>query len=79
MDYNQPLMIINKVFALFKSPEYFNKIVKVKGWYRRSPVPYVEIFEMEVDGKKKKIYTYYFSIGLYVVLSLVLLILLFFL
>jgi Zn-dependent protease with chaperone function len=79
LDYNQPLMIINKVFALFKSPEYFNKIVKVKGWYRRSPVPYVEIFEMEVDGKKKKIYTYYFSIGLYVVLSLVLLILLFFL
>ena len=77
LDYNQPLHIVNKVFALFKSPEYFNKVVTVRGWYRRNPVPYVEIFEMEVDGKKKKIYTYYFRIGIYIVLSLILLIILF--
>ena len=32
--------------------------MKVKGWYRRSPVPYVEIKEMEIDGKIKKCYTY---------------------
>ena len=31
LDYNQPLWIINKVFALFKSPEYFNKTVKDYG------------------------------------------------
>ena len=78
LDYNQPLTVINKVFALFKSPEYFNKVVKVRGWYRRGPVPYVEIFEMEVDGKKKKIYTYYFSIIVYAILSLILLAVLFF-
>ena len=43
LDYNQPINIINKIFALFKSKEYFDKNVTVKGWYRRSPVPYVEI------------------------------------
>ena len=58
LDYNQPMFIINKIFALFKSKEYFDKEIKVSGWYRRSPVPYVELKTMEIDGKVKKIYTY---------------------
>lgn len=58
LDYNQPIKIVNKIFALFKSKEYFDKTIKVKGWYRRSPVPYVEIKEMEIDGKIKKCHTY---------------------
>lgn len=61
LDYNQPMHIINKIFALFKSPEYFNKTITVKGWYRRSPVPYVEIKSMIIDGKTKKCYTYRFT------------------
>ena len=67
LDYNQPLMIINKVFALFKSQEYFDKEVEVKGWYRRSPVPYVEIYEYVVDGKTKKVYTYKLTLVLYII------------
>ena len=67
LDYNQPLKIVNKIFALFKSEQYFNKEVKVEGWYRRSPVPYVEIYKYTVDGKEKKIYTYGLSIALYVI------------
>jgi hypothetical protein len=62
---------MNKIFALFKSQEYFDKEVKVKGWYRRSPVPYVEIYEYEVDGKTKKVYTYKFTLVLYVILLIV--------
>ena len=58
LDYNQPLNVINKIFALFRSPDYFDKKIKIKGWYRRSPVPYVEIKTMEIDGKEKKVYTY---------------------
>ena len=58
LDYNQPLTLINKIFALFKSKEYFDKEVEVIGWYRRNPVPYVEIKEYKVDGKNKKIHTY---------------------
>ena len=70
LDYNQPLTIINKIFAIFKSKEYMDKKIKVKGWYRRCPVPYVEIYEMEIDGKTKKIYTYYFSIALIIILAI---------
>ena len=58
LDYNQPLNIINKLFALFKSKEYFEKTVKVKGWYRRSTAPYIEVKQFEVDGTVKKCHTY---------------------
>ena len=71
LDYNQPLTIVNKIFALFKSEQYFNKNVTIKGWYRRSPVPYVEIKEWIVDGKTKKIYTYPLSKALYAILAIV--------
>jgi heat shock protein HtpX len=67
LDYNQPLNIANKIFALFRSEKYFNKNIKVTGWYRRSPVPYVEIKTYEVDGKVKKIWTYPLSKALYII------------
>ena len=67
LDYNQPLFIINKIFALFKNKDNINKTIKVKGWYRRSPVPYVEIKSYEVDGKEKKIWTYPMAKVLYVI------------
>ena len=69
LDYNQPLNIINKIFALFKSKEYFDKEVTVKGWYRRSPVPYVEIKEYTVDGQTKKIWTYGLSKTMYTIFA----------
>ena len=65
LDYNQPLHVIEKIFALFKSKEYFDKRIKVKGWYRRGVVPYVEIYSMEIDGKIKKCHTYTFIKVLY--------------
>ncbi len=68
LDYNQPLWIMNKIFALFSSEEMKNKKIKVRGWYRRSPVPYIEIYEYEVDNKTKKIFTYGLTRGFYVVL-----------
>ena len=71
LDYNQPLTIVNKIFALFKSEQYFDKEVTVKGWYRRSPVPYIEIYKYTVDGKEKTIYTYGLSTAIYVISALV--------
>ena len=76
LDYNQPLWIINKIFALFKSEQYFNKIVKVRGWYRRSPVPYIEIYEYEVDGKTKKVFTYGLTKGFYYFLLIIFIVIL---
>ena len=58
LDYNQPLFILNKIFAVFKSKQNIDRQAVVKGWYRRSPVPYVELYTMEVGGKTKKIFTY---------------------
>ena len=69
LDYNQPLFIVNKIFALFKSSKYIDQSVKIKGWYRRSPVPYVEILEMEVNGKVKKVFTYGLSKIIYVLFA----------
>lgn len=58
LDYNQPLRTVEKIFALFKSKEYFDKKVRIKGWYRRSTVPYIEVHSMEIDGVVKKCHTY---------------------
>ena len=70
LDYNQPIHFVNKLFALFNSEQYFNKIVTVKGWYRRNPVPYVEIYEYTVDNKTKKVWTYAFRKVLYILLTI---------
>ena len=61
LDYEQPLFLINKIFALFKSPEYFDKIVTARGYYRRSPVPYVQLKELVIDGQVKKCYSITFG------------------
>ena len=67
LDYNQPLFIINKIYGLFKNNQNIGKQIKVTGWYRRSPVPYVEIKTYEVDGKVKTIFTYPLSKALYII------------
>ena len=77
LDYNQPIHVVNKIFALFYSQEYFDKKIKVTGWYRRSPVPYVELKTMEIDGKVKKVYTYATNLALYAILGIIGLIILF--
>ena len=61
LDYNQPLFILNKIFAIFKSKENIDRNAVIRGWYRRSPVPYVELYTMEVNGKTKKCFTYGFG------------------
>ena len=71
LDYNQPLFLINKIFAILKSSANFDKDVIVKGWYRRSPTPYVEIKEYTIDGKTKKIHTYAIEVFLHIVFALV--------
>ena len=71
LDYNQPLFILNKIFAIFKSHKYIDQNIKIKGWYRRSPVPYIEIYTMEIDGKVKKIFTYSLTIFGHILLFIV--------
>ncbi len=58
LDYKQPMWLLNKIFAFFKAKTFIDKEIIIKGWYRRSPVPYIEIYTMETDGKIKKVYSY---------------------
>lgn len=61
VDYNQPLALFNMLFALLKSKKYINKNVQIKGWYRRSTIPYIEIYTITMDGVTKKCHTYGFT------------------
>ena len=54
VDSRRVLKIMDLVAALTKNKSLFGKKVTIKGWYRRSPVPYVEIYEMQVDGEVNK-------------------------
>ena len=70
-DYNTPLWILNKIFAIFKNGKNMDKEVTLRGWYRRSPVPYVEIYDFVIDGKKHKTGIYTFNVVLYVILLII--------
>lgn len=73
LDYKRVFRIMDKLTALFNNKKFMNKRVKITGWYRRSPVPYVEIKQIEYEGdgtvdKMKsfavnKFITWFFLIG----------------
>ncbi len=50
LDYRQPLAIWEWLFGLLKAGEYEDRAVVVEGWYRRSPVPFIELRSIELDG-----------------------------
>ena len=59
LDYKQPLRIIEFIFGLFRTKGLIGKDVTVKGWYRRSPMPYFEMKELVADGKTHTCYVYH--------------------
>ena len=61
LDYEQPLFLINKIFAIFKAPEYFDKVVVARGYYRRAPVPFIQLKELVIDGEVKKCHSVTFG------------------
>jgi len=63
LDYRQPLAIWNWLFGLLRAKQYQGKRVKVVGWYRRSPVPYIEIKSFETDSGKSSCYVFKVKIG----------------
>lgn len=54
LDFKHVFRIADKFMALFRNKAFFNKRVRVTGWYRRSPVPYVEIYKIYIDGENKE-------------------------
>ena len=54
LDYKHVFRIVDKFVALFKNNMFMKKKVKVTGWYRRSPVPYVEIYKIHIEGEENE-------------------------
>jgi heat shock protein HtpX len=60
LDFRQPLGIWEFLFGLLRAKKYINETVTVTGWYRRSPVPYIELKTLtDSSGKTLRSYVYY--------------------
>jgi heat shock protein HtpX len=50
-DYRQPLTILEFLFGLFRAESFVGQDVVARGWYRRYPVPYFELWKVQLpDG-----------------------------
>ena len=56
LDYRQPLRIWEWLFGLFRAGDFTGKSVEVVGWFRRAPVPYLELKSITVDGVTRNSY-----------------------
>ena len=59
LDYQQPLGIFNFLFGLLRAAKYINQDVEIIGWYRRSPVPYIEIKKFKIGDKESTCFVYH--------------------
>lgn len=58
LDYRQPFRIVELLFGLFRTPGIIGEEVVVEGWYRRAPVPYVEMKSLSYDRVFHRCYVY---------------------
>ncbi len=56
LDYRQPLRIWELFFGLFRTGDFAGKQVSATGWFRRSPVPYLEVHSFTIDGQERTCY-----------------------
>ncbi len=70
LDYRQPLGIWNFLFGLLRAKEYQGEEVNITGWYRRAPIPYIEIKSMETSTGKSTCYVFRVKIVVGIILTL---------
>ncbi len=58
LDYRQPLALWNFLFGLLRAGRYIGEKVKITGWYRRSPVPYIEIKTIETERGRSSCFVF---------------------
>jgi Zn-dependent protease with chaperone function len=71
LDYRQPLGVWNFFFGLLRAKRYQGKDVQITGWYRRTPVPYIEIKSMETTDGKSNCYVFRVKIVVGIILTLI--------
>jgi Zn-dependent protease with chaperone function len=72
LDYRQPLPLWGFLFGLLRAGRYQGQEVRVTGWFRRAPVPYLEMYHLEtVDGSlpARRCYTYHARLALGAILA----------
>ncbi len=57
LDYRQPLALFQWIFAIRRVPQLIGEEVSVKGWYRRAPVPYLELRTLTAGGEQSTCYS----------------------
>ncbi len=63
LDYRQPLRIIEFLFGIFRTPGIIGRDVVIEGWYRRAPLPYVEMRSLSYDKTTHRCYVYPVKLG----------------
>jgi len=71
LDYRQPFGIFEFLFGLFRGASFQNQEVTLTGWYRRSPVPYVELKNFTVNTTTRTCYVYHIKLIFASVITLV--------
>jgi hypothetical protein len=49
INYSQPFRFFDFLFGLFETPDLIGKEVTFRGWYRRAPVPFIELYDLAVE------------------------------
>jgi Zn-dependent protease with chaperone function len=57
LDYRQPLRIWEFLFGLMRRGHLDGQEITATGWYRRAPMPYVELRTLQGGGKTRRCYT----------------------
>ncbi len=71
LDYKQPLRIWEFLFAIFRRESLKNKEVTITGWYRRAPVPYIELKNLSMPDKIRTCYVYHFKLAFAILLTII--------
>lgn len=71
LDFRQPLAIWNFLFGLLKAGTYIGSDVTITGWYRRSPVPYIEIKSIDTGTKVSNCYTFHVKLVVSIILMII--------
>lgn len=50
LDYEQPLRLFDFFFAVTRAKQLIGQEIEVEGWYRRAPVPYVQVRRLMWSG-----------------------------
>jgi Zn-dependent protease with chaperone function len=50
MQYRQPIGVLEMLFGLFRAESFIGQRVVAEGWYRRAPIPYLELWKVRLPN-----------------------------